>query len=317
MSDFQEWIINAGKKLLKNPAEQFKTEKTQLTTTTIKKEFEKFVRRHFMVNTIDYIGMIATQNSYKNPSERDAFIDNRTRYVPELSTDRIAVYERGYGLFRIMILGVHGTKVTNIEDLYQDSRLVLGMVKDSFITTKYLNSLASIVKQSNLPRDNIYICGHSLGAYYALIAGYALQTNVRTFNGVNEIITLSNYPESVVMDGMFFPLRGMNSYKDALSYRMFGDPISLLNRFTIKNNILIKVDDMSINPLKLHSLDYMIEVCVPEIPLSKGSLSKARRFNRLPLRNEMQTEGTEFKDLQEDAKENPYSKLIDVLKEFN
>ena len=317
MSDFIEWFSTVGKQLLRNPGEDLQPGKSQLQQTTIKSEFDNFVRQHYMIDTIDYLCMIATQQAYKNPSEREQFIDNRTTYEPTLSTDRIAVYSRGFAPFKILIIGIHGTKLTSFQDIAQDTRLVLGVIKDSSITTNYVNDVFNIVSQSNLPRDNIYICGHSLGAYYALVSGFVLKCNVRTFNGVNELITRSNIPNNIVFRNGLFSLEGLNNYIDATSYRMFGDPISLLNKWTIPNTITIKVDKMSINPVTLHSLDYMIEVCIPDIPLNKASLSQARRFNRLPLRNEMRTEGGNFQELREDADNSIFKNVFDVLRPKN
>jgi len=313
MSEFREWLITSGKKIFKNPAENIGPGVSQLTTTTIKNEFDKFVKRHKMINTIDYLGMLATQQAYKEKSQRAIFLDNRTRYIPEFSTDRISVYERGNGMLKILIVGVHGTRITSLEDITQDTKLLLGRVKDTALTLNYMNDLLRIIGSAGIPRDNIYLCGHSLGAYYALMAGFLTKTNVRTYNGVNEIFAISKYPNMFNLNGKYYSLKGFNSYQKATSYRVFGDPISMINQWTLKNVIKIKVDDMSVNPITLHSLDYMIDICIPEIPLDTASLSQARRFNRLPLRNVMETEGKEFKKLEEDAKNNVFSQINDFL----
>lgn len=317
MSDFIEWMNSVGKTLLRNPGEDTLLSSNTLKSTSIQKEFDNFVKRHYMIDTTDYISMLVAKQSYNSPSMREIFIDNRTVYQPSLSTDRIAVYIRGYQYFRTMYIGIHGTKITSIEDLYQDSRLMVGMVKDTAITTKYLIDIMNIVTQSGIPRDNIYISGHSLGAYYALLSGFILKANVRTFNGVNEILSISRQPNDVIIGNMEYSTTGMNTYRDSRSYRMFGDPISLLNKWTLPNTVTIRVDNMSVNPLTLHSIDYMTEVCIPEIPLDKRDVTRARRFNRMPLRNEMMTEGTEFQQLQEEAEENVYKRLIKILSKNN
>jgi len=317
MSDFLEWMTNFTKKVTENPAKDLDLSRPSLQQTTIKQEFDKFVRRHFMIDTSDYIGMLCCKEAYKNPSEREVFIDNKTTYQSQLSTDRIAVYIRGSYVFKTMFICIHGTKVSSVEDLYQDSRLVMGMVKDTAITTRYLSDILRIVNQSKIPRDNIYVCGHSLGGFYALLGGYISNTNVRTFNGVNEVISISNMPETVLAGDRRYSLTGLNTYKQAIAYRMFGDPISLLNKWSLANVITIKVENMSVNPLTLHSLDYMTEVCVPEIPLNKRDFTRERRFNRLPLRNEMETEGENINELREETEDNFYKKLLRLVEKSN
>jgi len=313
MSDFVEYATNFLKRATRNPAKDLELNQSTLKRTTIKQQFDNFVRQHFMVDTMDYLCMLACQQSYSNPANREPTLDNKTIYQPQLSTDRIAVYIRGNYVFKTMIIAIHGTKPTNIEDIIQDGRLVLGMVKDTPITTKYLIQLMDIIRTSGLPRDNIYIAGHSLSAYYSLLAGFVSNTNVRTFNGVNELISLSDYPNDVRIGTRFYSLSGMNTYKNAIAYRMFGDPISLLNKWSLPDVITIKVDNMSVNPLTLHSLDYMIEVCVPDIPLDKSSVSRARRFNRLPVRGEMETEGNEFDILRAEAEDTVFDKLLRLM----
>ena len=313
MSDFVEWLQTVGKKLLTNPAESLEFQRSPLTSTTVQKQYENFLRKHYMVDTGDYIGMLAVQESYKLPSSRELFLDNQTSYNEALSTDRIAVYNRGNFVFKTMYIAIHGTKLTSISDIIQDTKLVLGLVKDSATTSFYVNQILNIVKASGLPRDNIYVCGHSLSSYYALLSSYITNTNCRTFNGVNELISLSNYPEIINVNGQLYPLTGMNIYSNTKSYRMFGDPISLLNKWTVANTITIRVDNMTISPLTAHSMDYMVEVCIPEIPLDKRDFTRRRQFNRLPIRNEMRTEGKEFEQLREDADNTVFDRLKDRL----
>lgn len=313
MSDFIEYATNFWNRVTRDPAEDFNLGKSTLKRTTIQETFDKFVKEHYMIDTTDYLCMLACKQSYINPQERETTLDNKTVYQPELSTDRIAVYIRGNYLFKTLIIALHGTKPTKIEDLYQDSKLVLGMVKDTVITARYITQIMDIVSKSGIPRDNIYVCGHSLSAYYALVGGYIMNTNVRTFNGVNELISISTLPMEIGLGRYTYSLNGINTYRNAVSYRIFGDPISLLNKWSIPNTITIKVDNMSVNPLTLHSLEYMVEVCVPEIPLDKSSLSRARRFNRLPLRPEMETEGGEFNELRENAQETVFEELLRLM----
>ena len=311
MSDFIEWFKSAGEKLLRDDREVFGQSNPgnpSLQTTTVQKQFDNFVRTHFMINTEDYVGLLGTEQAYKSPSSREVFLDNKTTYNERLSNDRIAVYVRGAfsgqdtsSAFRTAFICIHGTKLSSIEDIVQDARLVLpgSRARSSSFTQIIVGDVLRIISSLNLAKDNIYVCGHSLGGYYALLAGYISNTNVRIFNGANELIQPADYSNFLTLNGRAYDLQLMNAYNDAVSYRMFGDPVSLLSKWSLKNTVTIRVDNMSVSPLTLHSLSYMIEVCLPEIPLDKRDFTRRRRFAEPENfgRDGIQKEGGNLDDL--------------------
>jgi len=285
LRQFDQWLLDKGINYLREITSiqqeitDANAENKMLSSRQIVNEFSRYEREHVVVPNLDYLCMLGTAESYRSPIERLRMLDNQTYYQESTSTDRIAVYKKGFYSIQNLFICIHGTKVSSLEDIRQDIQLISGTILNTDATTKYLNDIKLIIDSyPNIGPDNIYICGHSLSSYYALVSGFIFKCNVRNFNGANTLLELSKYPGSVIVGDNVFSIVGINDYFQVRSYRVAGDIVSLLSKFTVFNMITLSVENMPTNPLVLHTLSYMISICIPRIPLSMSSLSRARRF---------------------------------------
>jgi len=275
----------------------------------IRREFENYEKHHYVVSNSVYLSMKGVQEAYKSPSERMEFLDNTTSYQPDLSTDRIAIYLKNNNIFQSLYICIHGTKLTSLEDIMQDLQVIENSIQSSPTTLRYILDLLRIRTTYNfIDNDNIYIGGHSLGAVYSLLGSKILKVNGYGFNGAASLINLQLLNRSIDVIGNIYDLRGIENYNNFYSYRLAGDPVSILSKFTLKNVITIDVVGLSdYSVFAKHSLSTMLKICIPLVSLETGSLSRARRSGKIDeSRENIKKEGGELIELMENSK-NPFS----------
>ena len=275
----------------------------------IREEFEDFERKHYVIPNPAYISMLGTEEAYKAPNNRNQFLDNTTLYQPSVSTDRIAVYLKDNYGFETLFICIHGTKLTSIEDIIQDIQVIENSVQSSPVTIGYLNTLIQIRQVfSYIPNDNIYVGGHSLGAVYSLLGSKILNVNGYGFNGASSLINLQILNRSIDIVGIMYDLTDIQNYPAFTSYRLVGDPISVLSKWSLSNVVNINVSGLEeYTPFQRHSISTLLKVCIPVVPLQTGSRSQARRFNKLDdSRDQIPREGGDMEDLRTRAV-NPFS----------
>lgn len=239
--------------------------------------FDNYQRNHYVLNVEVYLTLLATQQAYNK--QRKEFLDNRTSYIPSLSTDRIAVYKReaSYGNVEILI-GVRGTRISDIRDLNDDIGVITGNIRSSPFTQQYVGDIVNIRRAySNLDDDQIYVGGHSLGAVTSLIASYILKINGFSFNGAQSVVDVDI--NSINILGRNYDLNGIYNYGKYENYVIRGDPIALTSRYRITNTKVIDVEKLNtMNAMELHSIDTMVDITIPYLTLEQGSVSRARRI---------------------------------------
>ncbi len=292
-----------------------KTEK-QLNDERIKQEFEAYERRHFVVNDSVYISMLGCVEAYKSPSSRKQFLDNQTSYQASASTDRMAVYIRGMYSIQELFICIHGTRLTSIEDILQDIQVIENSVLNSPFTIKYVHDLIRIRERfSSIPNDNIYISGHSLGSIYSLLGSKILNTYGYGFNGAAALINLQFFSSSIDIMSMTYDVKNIESYDAFTAYRIAGDPISLLSKWTLKNVVNINVEGVGeLTTIQKHSMETFLKFCIPLVPLDTGSLSRARRSGKLDdSRDQVQKEGQELIDVRQQTERTPLGELLKLI----
>ena len=268
-------------------------EKQTLTSSTIrtvkqkeddriKQEFEDYERRHFVVDNPVMISMLGCVEAYKSKSSRKQFLDSNTSYQQSVSTDRIAVYLKGLYSVKELFICIHGTRLTSIEDIIQDIRVIENSVASSGTTLEYLLDIITIRSQfPGIPNDNIYISGHSLGAIYSIMGCYMLNTNGYGFNGASALLDLQFFTSGFSVANRTYDLHNIQNNPNFTSYRISGDPISLLSKWTLRNVVNINVVGVSdLTPLEKHSMDTFLKFCIPLVPLRETAV-RARRSGKL------------------------------------
>jgi len=268
-------------------------EKQTLTSSTIrtvkqkeedriKQEFEDYERRHFVVDNSVLISMLGCVEAYKSKSSRKQFLDSNTSYQQSVSTDRIAVYLKGLYSVKELFICIHGTRLTSIEDIIQDIRVIENSVASSGTTLEYLMDIITIRNQfPSIPNDNIYISGHSLGAIYSIMGCYMLNTNGYGFNGASALLDLQFFTSGFSVANRTYDLGNIQNNPKFTSYRISGDPISLLSKWTLRNVVNINVVGVSdLTPLEKHSMNTFLKFCIPLVPLRETAV-RARRSGKL------------------------------------
>ena len=320
---FDDWLMNelAGRSGFEQPTLQQTTQRTQKQQEEydLRREFEEYEKRHFVVGNDEFLSMMGCVEAYKSRGSRKEFLDNRTVYQPQVSTDRIAVYLRGMYEIQELYICIHGTRLTSIQDILQDIQVIENSVRSSPFTIEIMKDLLRIRgAYQGIENDSIYISGHSLGAIYSLLGSRILNVNGYGFNGAAPLINLGLFTTLSVFD-MLYDLKDIQNYDKFVSYRISGDPISLLSKWALKNVVNIDVVGLAeLSPLAKHSMETFLNVCIPLVPLDNSSLSRARRSGRLnDERERVQQEGQEFQQLQERVEQNPLNPLNEMLKYLN
>jgi len=286
----------------------------------IKQEFEDYERRHYVVSTEAYISMLGCVEAYKPLTSRNEFLDNQTTYQASVSNDRMAVYLRGMYEIKELFICVRGTRPTSIEDILQDIQVIENSVQNSPFTIQYTTELVRIRNQfPSIPDDNIYISGHSLGSVYSLLASKILNVNGFGFNGASALLNLQFFTTGADIMGMVYDLQNIASYPNFQAYRIAGDPISLLSKWSLSNVVNINVVGVSdLTPIGKHSMDAFLKFCIPLVPLGKSSLSRARRSGKLDdTRDGIKKEGGSMTQLQQQLETNPIQQFLKYLNPFD
>ena len=284
----------------------------------IKQEFDDFERKHYVVGNEEYLSMLGCVEAYKDPASRNQFLDNTTIYRAGASNDRIAVYERGMYSIRSLYICIHGTKLTSVEDIIQDILVLENSVLNSPFTIRIIQDIINIRRQFNyIANDNIYISGHSLGAVYSLLGSKILNTNGYGFNGASSLINLQLLSGNMGVMDMTYDLKNIENYQNYVSYRIAGDPISLLSKWTLRNVETINVEGVSdLTPLQKHSMKTFVDICIPIVPLQTGSLSRARRSGRLDdSREQIPQEGQQMELLRQQTQTTPLGQLLEIVEQ--
>lgn len=297
---------------------QSRTVKTvqQKEDERIKREFEEYERSHFVVDDEVYLSMLGCVEAYKKPSERKPFLENRTIYQEQVSTDRMAVYVRGLYSIKSLYICIHGTKLTSLEDIIQDAQVIENSILNSPFTINYIGQIIRIRDQfPHIPDDNIYISGHSLGSIYALLGSKILNTNGYGFNGASALLNIQLLSSSIDLMSTRYDLNNLENYDNFTAYRIAGDPISLLSKWTLKNVVNIDVVGVSdLTPIQKHSMDTFLKFCIPLVPLDTSGLSRARRFTKLDdSRDQVPREGQEFDILRQQTETTPLGELLKII----
>jgi len=249
----------------------------------IKQEFEDYEKSHFVVDTDAYISMLGCVEAYKAPSSRNQFLENHTSYQASVSNDRMAVYLRGMYSIQSLYICIHGTKLTSIEDIIQDLQVIENSVLNSPFTINYVKQIIQIRNQfPYIPDNNIYISGHSLASIYSLLGSKILNTNGYGFNGASSLLNIQLFSSSTfdIMNNTF-DLRDIENYDNFTAYRISGDPVSLLSKWTLKNVVNIDVVGISdLTPIQKHSMATFLRFCIPLVPLQETAV-RARRSGKL------------------------------------
>ena len=274
-----------------NP-KSFKT----LREEEIMREFEEYERRHFVVKNEVYLSMMGCVEAYKPPLTRATFLDNETSYDGRVSNDRIAVYFRGLYAFQELFICVHGTKLTSLEDIYQDVQVIENSIQNSAFTIKYIHDIINIRnKFPGIADDNVYISGHSLASIYSLLSSKVLNVNGLGFNGAAALLNIQVLSSMDIL-GASYNLKNIESYSNFTAFRIPGDPVSLLSKWALKNVITVDVSGLDkLTAFQLHSMKTFLDTCVPMIPLDNSSRSNARRSGKLDdSRDQIKKEGQYF-----------------------
>ena len=226
--------------------------------------------------------MVGCVEAYKPKTSRKTFLDSNTQYQAQASTDRMAVYLKGLYTVKELFICIHGTRLTSIEDIIQDIRVFENSVQNSGTTLEYLMDIITIRNQyPSIPNDNIYISGHSLGAIYSVLGSYMLNTNGFGFNGASAVLDLQFFFFFLTLFNRAYDLNNIHSYPNYTAYRISGDPISLLSKWTLRNVINIDVVGVSdLSTLERHSMATFLKFCIPLVPLQETAV-RARRSGKL------------------------------------
>ena len=300
-----------------NPLEGSSIQSQKSRDDALKRQFEEYERRHFVVENSVYLSMLGCEEAYKPPQSRNTFLDNTTSYQEGVSTERIAVYLKGMYSFQELYICIHGTRLTSVEDILQDLQIIENSISNTSTTLKYLNDIASIRQAfKGISDDNIYISGHSLGAVYSLLSSKILNTNGFGFNGASSLINLQLFYRNYSVLEMVYNIRNIQDYSRFVSYRLNGDPISVLSKWSLNNVVTINVEGIfDLSPLARHSMTSLTTICIPVVPLDNTSLSRARRSGRLEdLRGEIKKEGEEFAKLRDDTEGGFIDKMLGASK---
>ena len=227
--------------------------------------------RKIFMNRADYISLLAVQEAYKPSNLRRPFITGNVRYRSELSSERIAVYQWGSGVFTDIFIAIHGTK-PSVEDYSQDLGLITGQIADSSFTTVVMNEIERIVavaKSAGVQNDEIYIAGHSLSGYYSLLASYIFQTEGIGFNpAINPISAYGEQITTISYRGNDYSIAQMYQYSRYKAYIVAGDFLDISAREALPASNVIKVQyARSATLLQKHSVDYMISQSIPTTPI--------------------------------------------------
>ena len=261
-----------------------------LTTSTIKTEkqrireaFDIYERTHYAVPNPVYLSILGCVEAYKNPEDRKPNLDNRTRYVPSLSSSRISVYHQGQpgDIGQQLYICAHGTKLSSLEDLQQDIQILDSSITNSVVTLKYILEIINIRnKYDYLANDQIYISGHSLAAVYSLIASYITQSNGYGFNGASTMINFPLIGNSLRLGSQIYSINNIQSYPKYTGYRLARDIVSVTQKWTIPNMVTINVEGLDeLSLIQIHSIDTMSRVTIPMVALNQTTISRARNFN--------------------------------------
>ena len=275
--------------------------------------FKRFEERHFIMPTNHYITLLATQEAYKNPTQRKQFLSNNINYDIQNSNDRIAVYTTTNSRFNELFIGIRGTKLTNIRDLYDDIGVLTSKVNTSVFTTQYVMKCIDIInKYNSIDRDNIYIGAHSLGFITSSITSYIMNTNGIGFNGATTLF--NNLNSNINILGRNYNISNLKNYDYITSYALQGDIIAIPSNYTFKNAIVINLKRLqSLNALQLHSIDTMVEVCLPRFPLDNTARPR-RRFNRI---EDAEIEATGADALEAQRQNNGFDELRNIRQPTN
>ena len=322
LQEFDKYLINEFSRPRTGDIPSLQSRSIQTTKQKederIRQEFDEYEKSHYVVDNEVYLSMLGCVEAYKSPSSRNQFLDNKTVYQPNVSTDRFAVYVRGMYSIKELFICIHGTKLTSIEDIIQDIQVIENSVENSPITLRYLKQLVDIRNiYSSIPNDNIYVSGHSLSGVYSLLGSKMLNANGLSFNGASPLINIQLLSTSLSrIVNTVFDLRYIQDYDYFTVYRLAGDPVSLLSKMALKNVITIDVKGVSdLTPLQKHSMVTFLKFCIPLVPLQTGSLSRARRFGKLDdSRDQIQKEGEMFDLLRNQTETTPLGELLRIIR---
>ena len=120
---------------------------------------------------------------------------------------------------------------------------------------------------------------------------------------------------------MIYDLKNIDSYPNFISFRIAGDFVSLLSKWTLKNVVTIDVKGISeLSQFQKHSITTFSNVCIPLVPLDNSSLSRARRSGKLDdTRDGIPKEGQQFQQLREQTQpsQTVFNQFLKYLNPFN
>ena len=233
------------------------------------------------VQYIDYICASACVESYKDPKNRKQALDWQFTYDSETSTERTAIYV-GRGLTKTVVISIRGTH--DLLDIATDILVVAGAMSLSprlNAQIQFVNGLVRDYIDGGTDIDNIYLCGHSLGALIGLHVHYGYTET--EFIGFNP-----GFPPNARLPhekglSMQLKIHKMLESPNVTMYIMKGDPIASIASGLLKNEIIITPNPPAIDGTQAHSMDFMLKNMKLHLPLSfdnpfSGFLSGAMRL---------------------------------------
>ena len=221
------------------------------------------------VSYLDYICALACEESYKDPDKRKVDLDWQFKYDSIKSTTRTAVYI-GRGITITLIIAIRGTK--DLLDIGTDILVAAGATAISpRLNTQitFLNGLVKDYVDGGTDIDDIYICGHSLGALVALSAHFGWpKSNAVCFNiGVPPSARLPH------QKGLEFDrkIHKLLESPNVILYLMEGDPIASVARGLIENEVIIKPNPPAKDQTEAHSMSFMVKQLKLSRPLTMNN----------------------------------------------
>lgn len=252
--EFRQRLKDILPKAVVLPEYRHPQEASTLNTAIIKDNFAPFTPT---LPRDAYLGALIAQQSYNKPEDRAQSLDIHYKYISNLSNDRICVYVHQF-LTGIAYIGVRGTRVSDLEDIRADARIVMGNeYEDPLVKTtnqQVRNILNTLQTTYDIGQDTTTLVGHSLGGLLICYAGFQTQCKIDCFN-IGIAPTQSG--------GVVF------NNQNITSYVMETDPIAASSGFVIKDTVVLRPKPMPNNPLQAHSLAFLINRTKPEFPIRK------------------------------------------------
>ena len=207
---------------------------------------------------VDYdvkICSLACIEAYKSERERKPKLDWQFIYDRKMSKDRFAVY-RGNGLTKSAVIAVRGTR--DPIDFATDGLLGLSLQDFSLSIAGQLRDLhmvSDVLVRDGVEKDNIYICGHSLGSLVSMYFHYTHpESDCKVFNP--GVPLSSRLPH---MEGLSrkYKIHDVLKMSFITSYRIKEDPISQISSGTIPDEVVISPNPPPRTKKQAHSMEYL------------------------------------------------------------